>query len=255
MKAERKHTEANARGVHPRNPSAIQERVDGLPWGNLQQSLTESGFAVTPEMLTPEECLELHNLYGQDQLFRTHVIMERLRFGRGDYKYFANPLPPVVRELRTHTYPHLAEVANRWAEELGETTRFPPEHAPFLEHCHGAGQQRPTPLLLHYEQNGYNCLHQDIYGAVAFPIQMVFLLGQQGRDWEGGEFVLMEQRPRAQSKVEVVAANAGCAIVFTTRHRPVRGTRGYYHVNMKHSVARVHSGSRYTLGIIFHDAE
>ncbi len=255
MKAEGKHIETNGRRVQPQDPLPIEERIDRLPWSDLQQSLTDAGYAVTPEVLTPEECVELRNLYGQDQLFRSHIIMERLRFGRGDYKYFANPLPSLVRELRTHAYPHLAEVANRWAEELGETTRFPAEHAAFLEHCHRAGQKRPTPLLLHYEQDGYNCLHQDIYGAIAFPIQMVFLLGQQGRDWEGGEFVLMEQRPRAQSKVEVVAADEGCGIIFTTRYRPVRGTHGYYRVNMKHGVARVRSGSRYTLGIIFHDAE
>jgi uncharacterized protein len=255
MKAERKHTEADEKSVQPRKPSAIRQRIDGLPWGELQSSLTGSGYAVTPVVLTPEECAELRGLYPQDQPFRSHIIMERLRFGRGDYKYFANPLPSLVRELRTHTYPRLAEVANRWAEELEETEWFPAEHAAFLEQCHQAGQKRPTPLLLHYEQGGYNCLHQDIYGAVAFPLQMVFLLGQQGRDWEGGEFVLMEQRPRAPSKVEVVAANKGCAIIFTTRYRPVHGTRGYYRVNMKHGVARVRSGSRYTLGIIFHDAE
>ncbi len=237
------------------NPPPIQQRLEALPWPDLQQSLAESGYAVTPEVLTPEECAELRDVYGQDQLFRSHIIMERLRFGRGDYKYFANPLPSLVRELRTHAFPHLAAVGNRWAEELEETGRFPSEHAAFLEHCHRAGQKRPTPLLLHYEQDSYNCLHQDIYGAIAFPIQMVFLLGQQGRDWEGGEFVLMEQRPRAQSKVEVVTANEGCAIIFTTRYRPVSGTRGYYRVTMKHGVARVHSGSRYTLGIIFHDAE
>jgi uncharacterized protein len=241
--------------VQPRDPSSVEARIDELPWDDLQRSLTESGYAVTQRLLTPEECAELRNLYGQDQLFRSHVVMERLRFGRGDYKYFANPLPSLVRELRTHAYPHLAHVANRWAEELEETGRFPAEHAAFLEHCHRAGQTRPTPLLLHYEQDGYNCLHQDIYGAVAFPIQMVFMLGQPSRDWEGGEFVLMEQRLRAQSKVDVVHANEGGAIIFTTRHRPVRGTRGYYRVTMKHGVARMRSGSRYTLGIIFHDAE
>jgi hypothetical protein len=234
---------------------SIESRINGLPWTVLQQSLAESGYAVTPQVLTPGECVELRNLYGQEQLFRSRVIMERLRFGRGDYKYFANPLPAIMSELRAHAYPHLADVANRWAEELGEPERFPPEHAAFLERCHRAGQTRPTPLLLHYEQDGFNCLHQDIYGAVAFPIQMVFLLGQQGRDWEGGEFVLLEQRPRAQSKVEVVPAAEGCAIIFTTRHRPVPGSRGYYRVTMKHSVARVRRGSRYTLGVIFHDAE
>jgi hypothetical protein len=237
------------------NTLTIRKRVDALPWRDLQLSLSESGYAQTPTLLTPAECDELRDLYQRDELFRSTVVMERLRFGRGDYKYFANPLPATVRELRTHAYPHLAGVANSWSDALGEKVRFPREHAEFLEHCHRAGQKRPTPLLLHYEAGGYNCLHQDIYGAVAFPLQMVFLLGQQGRDWEGGEFVLVEQRPRAQSKAEVITAAEGCAVIFTTRHRPVQGSKGHYRVNMKHGVARVRSGRRYTLGIIFHDAE
>ncbi|HUI83200.1 MAG TPA: 2OG-Fe(II) oxygenase [Candidatus Binatia bacterium] len=234
---------------------SIGKRLDGLPWKELQESLWELGYAVTPPILTAAECSGLRGLYGRDELFRSQVIMERLRFGKGDYKYFANPIPDIVRELRTHAYPYLAKAANEWAEALGEKGRFPAEHAAFLERCHRAGQKRPTPLLLHYEQDGYNCLHQDIYGAVAFPLQMVVLLGQRGRDWEGGEFVLVEQRPRAQSKAEVISAGEGCAVIFTTRYRPVQGARGYYRVNMKHGVARVRSGSRYTLGIIFHDAE
>jgi hypothetical protein len=234
---------------------SIRERVEALPWEELLPSVKDFGFAVTHNLLSAEECGDLRGLYAHDALFRSHILMERLRFGVGDYKYFANPLPPIVRELRTHTYPHLAAVANEWAGALAETTRFPLEHAAFLEQCHRLGQQRPTPLLLHYEQGGYNCLHQDIYGKVTFPLQMVILLGQQGRDWQGGEFVLMEQRPRAQSKVEVISADQGCAVIFTTRHRPVQGSRGYYRVNMKHGVARVQRGSRYTLGIIFHDAE
>ena len=233
----------------------IQDRVAALPWSDLHESLTESGYATTANLLTPEECAELRGLYPRDELFRSRVIMERLRFGRGEYKYFANPVPPIVTELRTHVYPYLATVANQWAEALGEQLRFPAGHSTFLEHCHQAGQTRPTPLLLHYEQDGYNCLHQDIYGAVAFPLQMVLMLGQPGRDWEGGEFVLLEQRPRAQSKAEVISAGEGCAVIFTTRYRPVKGSRGYYRVNIKHGVARVKSGSRYTLGIIFHDAE
>ncbi len=234
---------------------SISERIDALPWNELHESLSEFGYATTPHLLTPDECRELCSLYGHDELFRSHIIMERLRFGRGDYKYFAHPLPEIVRELRTHAYPHLSNVANEWQEALGEQQRFPPTHAAFLEQCHRAGQKRPTPLLLHYEQGGYNCLHQDIYGAVAFPLQMVFALGQPGRDWRGGELVLVEQRPRAQSKAEVISPDEGCAVVFTTRYRPVRGSRGYYRVNMKHGVARLKSGSRYTLGIIFHDAE
>ena len=195
-------------------------------------------------------------MYGDDTRFRSHIIMERYRFGVGDYKYFDNPLPEIISSLRTAAYPHLAGVANEWAENLGEKSlRFPKEHAAFLKICHKAGQTRPTPLLLYYEAGGYNCLHQDIYGEVAFPLQMVFLLGQQGRDWEGGEFLLVEQQPRAQSKAEVIHADQGQAIIFTTRHRPVRGARGYYRVNMKHGVSRVHRGTRHTLGIIFHDAQ
>ena len=237
-----------------RTKTSISQRISALPWHELCASVTELGYAVTSPLLTPDECSDLRNLYSRDELFRSHVIMERLRFGRGDYKYFANPLPEIVRELRTHTYPHLAEIGNTWAEALGDETRFPPELEAFLKHCHRAGQKRPTPLLLHYEQGGYNCLHQDIYGAVAFPLQMVFLLGQHGRDWDGGEFVLVEQRPRAQSKAEVMSPDEGCAVIFTTRYRPVEGSRGYYRVNMKHGVSRVRSGRRYTLGIIYHDA-
>ena len=233
----------------------IADRIDALPWRELHDSLSARGYAETGPLLTPEECTALRELYGRDELFRSKVVMERVRFGRGDYKYFANPLPDVVRELRTHAYPHLATVANAWADALNDDTRFPLDHAAFLAQCHRAGQTRPTPLLLHYEMDGYNCLHQDIYGATAFPLQMVFMLGQQGRDWQGGEFVLVEQRPRAQSAAEVVTPDEGCAVIFTTRHRPVRGSKGFYRVNMKHGVARIRSGTRYTLGIIFHDAE
>jgi hypothetical protein len=184
--------------------------------------------------------------------------MERYRFGIGDYKYFDNPLPQTVASLRTLAYPHLAAIANRWAEELGDRsaqTRYPLEHAEFLKLCYKAGQEKPTPLMLHYEAGGYNCLHQDLYGDVSFPLQMVILLGQAGLDWEGGEFILVEQQPRAQSKAEVVRANQGQAIIFTTRYRPVKGARGYYRVNLRHGVSRVHRGTRYTLGIIFHDAK
>jgi uncharacterized protein len=234
---------------------SVRERMDELPWSDLRSSLSATGYAVTPRVLKLEECTGLRELYAREELFRSKVIMERLRFGRGDYKYFANPLPELLREIRTSAYPHLAEIANEWAESLGEDTRFPPEHEAFVRICHQAGQNRPTPLLLHYEQEGYNCLHQDIYGAVAFPLQMVFLLGQQGRDWQGGEFVLVEQRPRAQSKAEVMAPDEGCAVIFTTRYRPVQGSKGFYRVNIKHGVARVKTGIRFTLGIIFHDAE
>jgi hypothetical protein len=235
---------------------SIADRIDALDWRVASASLSQRGYAVTAQILSREECESLAALYADETRFRNRIVMERYRFGVGDYKYFDNPLPEIVASLRTAAYPHLASVANEWAENLGEKSpRFPAEHATFLKICHKAGQTRPTPLLLHYEAGGYNCLHQDIYGEVAFPLQMVFLLGQQGRDWEGGEFLLLEQQPRAQSKAEVVHADQGQAIIFTTRHRPVRGTRGFYRVNLKHGVSRVHRGTRYTLGIIFHDAK
>src|ERR1700722_300420 len=237
---------------------AIGRRVDALDWAEAEGSLGTRGYAVTAPVLTAEECTALVSHYSEEEQFRSHIIMERHRFGIGDYKYFDNPLPPVVRGLRTAAYPHLAIVANRWAEALGERgadAPYPLEHAEFLKVCHKAGQKKPTPLMLHYEEGGYNCLHQDLYGEVSFPLQMVFLLGQAGRDWQGGEFILVEQQPRAQSKAEVVRGNQGQAIIFTTRYRPVKGLRGYYRANLKHGVSRVLCGTRYTLGIIFHDAK
>jgi uncharacterized protein len=237
-------------------PPSIPERIDALDWSALEQSLSARGYAVTAPILTPAECDAIIALYSDETRFRSHIIMERHRFGVGDYKYFSHPLPETVAGLRTGAYPHLAKVANKWAEALGEPRPpYPLDHAAFLKICHKAGQTRPTPLILHYEAGGYNCLHQDLYGEIAFPLQMVFLLGQQGREWEGGEFVLVEQQPRAQSKAEVVAAGQGQAIICTTRYRPVKGSRGYYRVNLRHGVSRVHRGSRYTLGIIFHDAK
>jgi len=247
------------------HPDSIAGRINALPWDNLHRSLSKFGYAVTPPILDAEQCIYLRSLFTRDELFRSRVIMEQLRFGRGDYKYFSYPLPQLVQEIRTCAFPYLAHIANEWAEFLNETTRFPEVHEDFLKLCHSAGQTRPTPLLLHYEEDGYNCLHQDIYGAIAFPLQMVFLLGQQGGHWEGGEFVLVEQRPRVQSRVEVLAPDQGCAVIFSTRRRPVRADiydaviarRGkqYYLAAMKHGVARVRRGSRDTLGIIFHDAE
>jgi hypothetical protein len=238
--------------------NAIEERIDALDWGAAEEALSTRGYAVTAPLLTAAECTELVALYNDEKHFRSHVLMERYRFGIGDYKYFGHPLLQVVASLRTAAYPHLARVANRWAEALSERgaqVRYPLEHGSFLKICHKAGQKKPTPLMLHYEAGGYNCLHQDLYGEVSFPLQMVFLLGQAGRDWEGGEFILVEQQPRAQSKAEVVHGNQGQAIIFTTRYRPVKGARGYYRVNLKHGVSRVHRGTRYTLGIIFHDAK
>ena len=236
--------------------SQIQKRIDALDWNKAQESLSACGYAVTNPILTPEECASIVSLYNDTARFRSHIIMERHRFGVGDYKYFSNPLPELVSDLRTAAYPHLANVANDWAKAFGEKEPpFPLDHTAFLKICHKAGQTRPTPLVLHYEAGGYNCLHQDLYGEIAFPLQMVFLLGQQGCDWEGGEFLLVEQQPRAQSKGEVVSANQGQAIIFTTRYRPVKGSRGYYRVHLRHGVSRVHRGTRYTLGIIFHDAK
>ncbi len=235
---------------------SIAQRIKELDWSSAEQSLSERGYAITVPILSHEECASLVALYNDASRFRSHIIMERYRFGIGDYKYFAHPLPELVTELRSSAYPHLAEVANRWAEVLGENAeRYPHEHAAFLKTCHKAGQTKPTPLMLHYEAGGYNCLHQDLYGEVSFPLQMVLLLGQQGRDWEGGELILVEQQPRAQSKAEVVPADCGQAIIFTTRYRPVKGSRGFYRVNLRHGVSRVHRGTRYTLGIIFHDAK
>jgi hypothetical protein len=236
--------------------SAIEARIDALDWNAAEESLSARGYAITATLLAEDECAALIALYNEAERFRSHIVMERYRFGIGDYKYFTNPLPETVLSLRTSAYPHLARVANHWREMLGEPgPKHPPEHAAFLEVCHKAGQMKPTPLMLHYETGGYNCLHQDLYGEVSFPLQMVFLLGQAGRDWEGGEFILVEQQPRAQSRAELVHASQGEAIIFTTRYRPVKGARGFYRVNIKHGVSRVLRGTRYTLGIIFHDAK
>lgn len=236
--------------------SPIQQRIDSIDWNQAQDSLSATGYAVTDCILRSEECASLISLYNDPTRFRSHIIMERHRFGVGDYKYFANPLPEIVSVVRTSSYPHLATIANAWAKAFGERKPpFPADHAAFLKICHQAGQTKPTPLVLHYEAGGYNCLHQDLYGEIAFPLQMVFLLGQPGHDWEGGEFLLVEQQPRAQSKAEVVSVGQGQAIIFTTRYRPIKGSRGYYRVNLRHGVSRVRSGTRYTLGIIFHDAK
>lgn len=236
--------------------SPIEDKVGEINWEAAENSLSARGYAVTPPILNAEECAALVALYNEEGRFRSHIIMERYRFGLGDYKYFDNPLPETVVNLRTAAYPHLAKIANRWAEMLGEKSeRYPKELSDFLKVCRKTGQKKPTPLMLHYEAGGYNCLHQDLYGDVSFPLQMVFLLGQAGRDWEGGEFVLVEHQPRAQSKAEVIRGDQGQAIIFTTRHRPVKGVRGYYRVNLRHGVSRLHRGTRYTLGIIFHDAK
>jgi len=233
----------------------IKNRVADLDWQALEQSLWEYGYAKTPALLSQQECEELIQLYPNDSKFRSRIDMARFRFGVGDYKYFAEPLPEIVQALRSNFYPPLASVANRWMEALGGKEEYPSTLPPFLECCRKRGQSKPTPLLLHYEKDGYNCLHQDLYGDVAFPLQMTCFLSQPGRDYTGGEFLLLEQRPRAQSKAEVIATQQGEIVIFTTRYRPARGTRGFYRVNIRHGVSRVASGVRYTLGIIFHNAK
>lgn len=238
-----------------RHQMTIEQRLRRLDWEATERSLCALGYAKTPPVLLPDECEQLIALYPDDSRFRSHIDMARYRFGLGDYKYFANPLPPVVEALRTHAYPRLMGVANRWAEALGDSQRYPSDLARFLALCHKHGQTKPTPLLLHYEAGGYNCLHQDLYGDVAFPLQMTCFLSRRDREHAGGEFLLVEQRPRAQSKGEAITAEQGEILIFTTRCRPVRGARGYYRVNMRHGVSRLTSGTRYTLGIIFHDAK
>jgi uncharacterized protein len=217
-------------------------------------ALDARGAAIIPDLLAPSECDALSSLYEDDPLFRNRVVMARHGFGRGEYKYFADPLPPPIAQLRSQLYPPLAEIANRWAQALGSDIRYPPTHHEFLQRCHAAGQTRPTPLLLRYGPGDYNCLHQDLYGEHVFPLQVVILLSQPGRDFEGGEFVMTEQRPRMQSRPMVLPLQQGDAAVIAVSHRPVQGTRGTYRVNLRHGVSEVRSGRRHTAGIIFHDA-
>jgi uncharacterized protein len=229
--------------------------VSALDRPALAAELDARGCAVIPSLLESRECADLAELYTRDEPFRSRVVMARHGYGRGEYRYFAYPLPAVVAELREALYPPLAEVANRWNEALGIKVRFPADHAAFLARCHKAGQTKPTPLLLQYGLDDFNCLHQDIYGEHVFPLQVAILLKEPGNDFSGGEFVLTEQRPRMQSRVEVVPLCRGDGVIFPVRHRPVKGTRGFYRVNVRHGVSRVRTGSRHTLGIIFHDAK
>lgn len=228
--------------------------VEGIDWNRVAAELDGHGCCVVPDVLTEEECVEAAAWYDDDARFRSRVVMARHGFGRGEYKYFAAPLPPLIAGLRTRLYGPLAEIANRWQQELGTEVHFPARHADFLARCHAAGQTRPTPLLLRYVEGDYNCLHQDLYGDHVFPLQVAFLLSEPSRDFTGGEFVLTEQRPRMQSRVEVAPLRQGGAVLFPVHHRPVHGTRGVYRVQMRHGVSRLRSGLRYTLGIIFHDA-
>lgn len=233
----------------------LAARLGTLDWQAIERSLWDRGYARTPPLLTPEECAGLVALYPDEARFRSRIDMERYRFGVGDYQYFADPLPPLVSELRTRFYPPLAAIANRWEEALGSRRRYPPDLVRLLEVCRRAGQTKPTPLLLHYEEGGYNCLHQDLYGEVAFPLQLTGFLSRRGLDYEGGEFLLVEQRPRAQSRGEALQTEQGEVVIFTTRWRPVPGARGHFRASMRHGVSRVTRGSRYTLGIIFHNAK
>jgi uncharacterized protein len=233
----------------------IADRVAALDWQGIAASLDAEGCAVIRSVLSPEECSALSATYEANERFRSRVVMARHGFGRGEYKYFAYPLPAVVASLRTALYPPLSGIANRWNETMGIEVRYPDDHAAFLERCHRAGQTKPTPLLLQYGEGDYNCLHQDLYGENVFPLQVAFLLSVPGREFTGGEFVLTEQRPRMQSRVEVVPLGQGDGGIFPVHHRPVQGTRGSYRVNMRHGVSRVRSGHRQTLGIIFHDAQ
>jgi hypothetical protein len=228
--------------------------VKPLDWQEIGNSLNQQGNAVLPGILKPSECQALADLYPDDSVFRSRIVMGRHGFGRGEYKYFSYPLPEIVEGLRTSLYRQLAPVANAWNEAMKMEVHYPSEHAEFIQRCHEAGQSRPTPLLLQYGAGDFNCLHQDLYGDHVFPIQVAFLLSEPGRDFTGGEFVLTEQRPRMQSRPEVVPLRQGDAVAFAVHHRPVQGVRGTYRVNMRHGVSRLRSGRRHTLGIIFHDA-
>lgn len=232
----------------------LADRIAALDWSGLADDLDVHGCATTPALLTAAECAALAGLYDADAPFRSRVVMARHGFGQGEYRYFAYPLPPSVAELRTALYPPLAETANRWNGMLGVDARYPATHRDYLDRCHAAGQTRPTPLLLRYGPGDYNCLHQDLYGEHIFPLQVAILLSRPGRDFTGGEFVLTEQRPRRQSRAEVVSLTQGEAVILPVRHRPVEGARGPYRVTMRHGVSRLRSGRRHTLGVIFHDA-
>lgn len=239
----------------PRTVSAtIDSRVDNIDWAKLRADLDVQGWAVAPHLLTHMEADSIAGLYNQQQGFRSQVIMSRHGFGRGEYKYFSYPLPPLIQALRTAAYPRLAPIANQWHERMRNEVRFPEDHAAFLERCHRAGQVRPTPLLLEYGPDDYNCLHRDLYGEHVFPIQIAILLDQPGEDFIGGEFVMTEQRPRMQTRAMVLPLRKGDAAIFAVNSRPMRGVRGDYQVKLNHGVSKLYAGKRHTLGVIFHDA-
>jgi hypothetical protein len=244
-----------AKMAAPSSASQVaQARVDSLDWSYLTSELDQVGAAVLPNLLTADECRAIAALYPREEHFRSRIVMARHGFGKGEYRYFRYPLPDLIGSLRTALYPHLAPIANAWSERMGVDTRYPTTHRQFLALCHKAGQERPTPLLLQYGEGDYNCLHQDLYGDLAFPLQVAILLSQPGKDFTGGEFVLTEQRPRMQSRAEVVPLRRGDGVAFAVSNRPVEGARGNYRVNLRHGVSRVRTGRRHTVGIIFHDA-
>ena len=250
-------TKAKLRLVDEQSTSSTQPETSAMQadWARVGSDLNGHGSAVLEKLLTPGDCERLAARYVEDDGFRSRIVMSRHGFGRGEYKYFSYPLPEPVAGLRTALYPPLAAIANDWNARLGVKTRFPATHAEFLARCHKAGQSRPTPLLLQYGPGDYNCLHQDLYGDLVFPLQVTILLSEPGRDFTGGEFVITEQRPRMQSRAEVVPLRQGDAVIFAVHHRPVRGARGDYRVNLRHGVSRIRSGRRHTVGIIFHDAK
>jgi len=231
------------------------DRVNALDWPRISQDLDTQGSAILERLIPSDECRAVVAMYPQDDLFRSRVVMARHGFGSGEYKYFAYPLPQIVAELRTELYPRLAPIANKWNIRMGIEIQYPESHAEFIKRCHNAGQNKSTPLLLQYASGDYNCLHQDLYGEHVFPIQVAILLSEPVKDFIGGEFVLTEQRPRMQSRPEVVPLRQGDAVAFAVHHRPVQGARGFYRVNLRHGVSRIRSGHRHTVGIIFHDAK
>ncbi len=233
----------------------IHARVDAYDWTAVEQHLDSSGWAVLPAFLTSAETDALGRSYDDDRLFRSRVVMAKHGFGRGEYKYFKHPLPPIVADVRTSMYTRLVPIANRWNESMRLAVRYPASHADFIARCHDAGQTRPTPLLLRYAEGDFNALHQDVYGEHVFPLQMMILLSDPDREFTGGEFVVTEQRPRMQSRVEVVPVGCGDAVIWAVRDRPAQGRRGAYRVTMRHGVSRVRSGHRHTAGVIFHDAK
>jgi uncharacterized protein len=234
---------------------SVDSRMEATDWARVSDDLDAHGCAMLEGVLSEEECECIAGFYDSEDRFRSRIVMARHGFGRGEYKYFSYPLPDIIADLRTSIYPRLVPIANRWNEAMRIDVRYPSEHEKFLERCHRAGQKRPTPLLLRYGKDDFNALHQDLYGEHVFPFQVAFLLSKPGKDFTGGEFVLTEQRPRMQSRAEVVPLRQGDAVIFAVHHRPVQGTRGVYRVNLRHGVSRLRSGRRHTMGVIFHDAE